>query len=126
MGNHDAGRAMGRMAAMALKMRTSQSALELLDEICRPWQGCDAEFDAVDPNNPRQSHPVYCRYTDPEGPLGTLIREAFDFETDWIALLHEAKERHRTTEDDEIMEEFWESWQGTGPAKQFDERYGFC
>jgi len=33
MGNHEVGRAMGRMAEMALRMRTNQTALALLDEI---------------------------------------------------------------------------------------------
>lgn len=107
---------MGRMAAMAIKMRTSQTALELLDEICTPWQGCDAEFEAVDPDNPGHTHPVYCRYTDPEGPLGRLIQEAFDSKTDWLALLHAAKERYRASNDDDLMEEFWESW-ATGDRK---------
>ena len=67
MGNHEAGKAMGRMAEMALKMRTNQTALELLDEICEPYRGCDAEFESVDPNNPRQTHPEYGDYTDPQG-----------------------------------------------------------
>ena len=121
MGNHDAGRAMGRMADIALKMRTNQTALELLDQICEPYRGCDAEFEAVDPNNPHRTHPLYCRYTDPNGPLGILIQEAFDPATDWMGIFNEAIDSH----DDERMEKFWESW-GYGPEKQFDIRYEFC
>lgn len=121
MGNHDAGRAMGRMADLALKMRTNQTALELLDQICEPYRGCDAEFEAVDPNNPHRTHPEYYRYTDPNGPLGRLIQEAFDPKTDWINLLEDARESH----DDDRQEAFWESW-GEGPEKLFDARYEFC
>ena len=121
MGNHEAGRAMGQMAEMALKMRTNQTALSLLDEICESYRGCDAEFEAEDPNNPGHTHPEYGSYTDPKGPLGVLIREAFDPTVDWIALQRKVEE----TGDDEKIEEFYESW-GDGPGKQFDARYEFC
>jgi len=121
MGNHEAGKAMGRMAEMALKMRTNQTALELLDEICEPYRGCDAEFESVDPNNPRQTHPEYGDYTDPKGPLGFLIREAFDSSVDWIDLQRKADE----TGDSDKVDEFYESW-GEGPERQFSARYEFC
>lgn len=121
MGNHHVGRAMGRMAEMALKMRTNQPALELLDTICETYRGADAEFEAEAPSNPGRTHPEYFRYTDPKGPLGILIQEAFDSKTDWIALQRKAEE----TGDDEKIEEFYESW-GEGPEKQFDSRYEFC
>lgn len=121
MGNHEVGRAMGRMAEMALKMRTNQTALEILDEICEPYRGSDAEFESVDPNNPRQTHPEYGQYTDPKGPLGILIREAFDPKVDWIALEREAV----ASSDDDKIEAFYESW-GEGPARKFDARYEFC
>jgi len=121
MGNHEVGRAMGRMADMALKMRTNQGALEILDQICEPYRGADAEFEAVDPQNPHHTHPDYFRYTDPNGPLGKLIQEAFDPKTDWDALRQKAYE----TGDDDKIEAFWESW-GDGPERQFDARYEFC
>ncbi len=121
MGNHEVGRSMGLMAKIALKMRTNQTALELLDEICEPYRGADAEFEAEDPANPRHTHPEYCRYTDPKGPLGILIREAFEPKVDWIALQREVEE----IGDDDLTEKFYESW-GDGPAKQFDARYEFC
>jgi len=121
MGNHEVGKAMGRMAVMALKMRTNQTALEILDEICEPYRGADAEFEAEDPGNPGHTHPEYCRYTDPKGPLGSLIREAFDPATDWIAL----EDKIEATGDDDKIEEFQESW-GYGPEEQFDARYEFC
>ena len=121
MGNHEVGRAMGRMAEMAIRMRTNQTALALLDEICEPYRGADAEFEAVDPANPSCQHPDYCRYTAPKGPLGILIREAFAPEVDWIALQCEIEK----TGDDDKIDEFYESW-GYGPEKQFDPRYDFC
>jgi len=121
VGNHEVGRAMGRMAEMALKMRGNQTALALLDEICEPYRGADAEFEAEDPNNPGHTHPEYCRWTDPRGPLGILIREAFDPSVDWIGLQSQAEK----TGDDDKIEEFYESW-GNGPEKQFDARYEFC
>ena len=112
---------MGRMADMALKMRTTQTALALLDEICEPYRGADAEFEAVDPNKPHQTHPEYCRYTDPKGPLGILIQEAFDPRTDWIGLQQEAEK----SGDDDKLDAVYESWHD-GPEGHFDARYEFC
>lgn len=89
MGNHEVGRAMGRMAEVVLKLRTNpttQTALSLLDQICEPYRGADAEFEAVDPKRPGHTHPEYGQYTDPKGTLGILIREAFAPNVDWIAL----------------------------------------
>ncbi len=121
MGNHEVGRSMGRMAEIALRMRTNQTALVLLDVICEPYRGADAEFEAEDPKRPGHTHPEYCRYTDPKGPLGILIQEAFAPKVDWIALQSKAEK----TSDDDKIEAFYESW-GDGPEKQFDARYEFC
>ena len=80
MGNHDAGRSMGRMAESLIKRRLpSDKAIDLLDEICRPYSGCDAEFEAEDPNKPGHIHPDFTFYTDPEpgAALGMLMVEAF-------------------------------------------------
>lgn len=121
MGNHEVGKAMGRMAEMALKMRTSQTALELLDEICEPYRSADAEFEAEDPNNPGHTHPEYCRYTDPKGPLGILIQEAFDPTDDWITLQRKIVE----TGNQDLIDGFFESW-GNGPERLFNARYEFC
>ena len=52
MGNHDAGRAIGRAARAALINRNGRSAIQILDEICEQWRGYDAEFESDDPNNP--------------------------------------------------------------------------
>lgn len=121
MGNHEVGKAMGRMAEMANNMRTCQTALDILDEICEPYRGADAEFDAEDPKNPGRQHPDYYRYTDPMGPLGMLIKEAFDRDTDWFSLQNEVVK----SGDDDKLEEFYENW-GAGPEALFRARYDFC
>ena len=121
MGNHEVGRAMGLMAEIALKLRTNQTALEILDIICEPYRGADAEFEAEDPNNPGHTHPEYCRYTDPKGPLGVLIQEAFNSKVNWLTLQRKAEE----SGNNDKIEGFYESW-GNGPEKQFDARYEFC
>lgn len=113
MGNHDAGRAMQRAAEMALKMRTTQPALELLDSICQPWRGCDAEFESCHPTNPHLVHPDFATSTDPDGPIGRLIAEAFgeagrDYLKGW-------------PEDEDAVDAWWE-----GPYGKFRERYEFC
>ena len=113
MGNHYVGRAMGRMAEMALKMRTNQTALELLDEICEPYRGADAEFE-TDKGN---SH-----YTEPDEALGILIAEAFDPTGEWA----ERQRKARLTGDDDKIEEFYENWGYDGPERQFSARYDFC
>lgn len=82
MGNHDAGRAMGH-AAEAAKLASDtwppskEKALALLDKICNPWRGCDAEFEAKDPDNPRNVHPVESDYKYPPHALGELLAVAF-------------------------------------------------
>lgn len=101
---------MGRQAELALKMRTNQTALALLDEICEPYRGCDAEFEAEDPKNPGKIHPGYCHYTNPKGPLGILIGEAFDPIVNWVIKEVEVLE----TGDDDKIEEFYESWSEGG------------
>ena len=121
MGNHDAGRAMGRMADMALKMRTNQTALALLDQICEPYRGCDAEFEAEDPNHRGHIHPEYTHYTEPNGPLGILITEAFGQGTDWNGLRAKAL----ATGDDDKVEAFDDAWYD-GPYSAFRSRYEFC
>ena len=115
MGNHSAGRAMGKSAALMLENRCEQSARSLLDAICKPWKGCDAEFEAEDPNNPGRIHPDYTFYTDPNGPLGVLILEVWgeqgvDYMETVEGLTHPIP-----------SEEHW--WEG--PYAKFRERYDF-
>lgn len=115
---------MGKAAEAALCHRTpDQKAIDLLDVLCGPYRGCDAEFEAEDPADPRRIHPEFTFYTDPAGPLGKLIAEAFAPARDWIA--------------------DWAAWklspdygnEGTGnvrdhwyavPKAAFAERYEFC
>lgn len=121
MGNHAVGKAMGRMAEMALKMRTSQTALDILDEVCEPYRGADAEFEAGDPNNPGQTHPEYSHYTEPNAPLGILIAEAFSPNTDWKTLFSEAVKAG----DDDKIEAISDKWHDEVERK-FSSRYEFC
>jgi len=109
------------MAEMALSMRGKQTALELLDLICEPYRGADAEFEAVDPNRPGYIHPEYGQYTDPNAPLGALICEAFSPNVDWISLKHKAEQSGNSDK----IEEFDGSWYD-GPYSQFKDRYEFC
>lgn len=63
MGNHQAGRAMVQIATAlaAQRVKTEQTALEILDIACSEYKGCDAEFDDS------------CY----EGPFHDLLVEAF-------------------------------------------------
>jgi hypothetical protein len=116
MGNHYAGKAMGVAAEIALKMRTNQKAIDILDQICKPWQGYDVEFEAEDPKNPGHDHPDYTFYTDPTGPLGILIIEAFGEKgVDY---------KYENTKSYEDLEKAQEKWY-YGSCKKFHDRYDF-
>ena len=45
MGNHVAGRAMVRAVEAIMKVAPDTPPLAILDEACRGYEGCDAEFD---------------------------------------------------------------------------------
>jgi hypothetical protein len=69
---------MEKMAAVLVDRRKpGETALQLLDLICEPWRGCDAEFESTDPNDPHKINPDYQDSRDPIAPLGQLICEAF-------------------------------------------------
>jgi hypothetical protein len=121
MGNHEVGRAMGLAAILALKMRTNQTAVALLDEICEPYRGADAEFESEDPNHRGHINPEYASYTDPKGPLGKLIAEAFSPNVDWVTLREDAEK----SGDDDKVEKFDNDWYN-GAYRQFADRYEFC
>ena len=118
MGNHTAGKAMGLMAEGLVKARQpGQSAMDLLDVICGCWRGCDAEFEASDPDRPTQIHPDYPRYTDPPAALGKLMIEAFappgktyDFSPEHLG----------GDEDPDVVDRWWDD-----VYDPFRARYGF-
>ena len=113
MGNNTVGRAMGKTAQRLIELRTTETAIDLLDAICGPYRGYDAEFEAEDPNRPGFRHPDYACYDDPSGPVGLLITEAFgepgcNYIKGW-------------PDDEELV---W-AW-CDGPMKLFRDRYQFC
>lgn len=80
MGNHTAGDAMGRAAQIAIaKREPGRTALTILDELCEPYRGCDAEFESSDPTRPGHVHPDFDSWCDPHpgAGLGMLMVEAF-------------------------------------------------
>ena len=80
MGNHVAGNAIGKLAQAAFEQRPhGQTALQILDKICEPHRGCDAEFESEDPNTPGNVHPDFASWRDPNpgAGLGMLMLEAF-------------------------------------------------
>jgi hypothetical protein len=121
MGNHQAGRAMGVAAEMWWRMREERrlpdpdktEALEALDLICSGYRGCDAEFEAADPNRPGLIHPVYHHYDQPDGPLGKFIVIAFEATPEQVAAYF--------SNDAQLIDLWYD-----GPHKAFDTRYDFC
>jgi hypothetical protein len=121
---------MGLSATEALKIRQSgQSALQLLDMICLPYKGCDAEFEAEDPSKRGHINPAFTFYTDPPGPLGKLIAEAFAPERDWIGdWIAWCNSSDFGNEGNGNVRDMWED---SGdypecPMAQFSRRYDFC
>ena len=119
MGNHHAGRAMGHAANAVLRTKkrfTKAQALKVLDDICKPWKGCDAEFEAEDPKRPNYTHPEYGQYTDPQAALGKLIAIALG-KPDHDYVQEFERELEASGEDS--------SW-FDGPYEKFRKRYRFC
>ena len=77
MGNNTVGRAMGKTAQSLIELRTTETAIDLLDAICGPYRGYDAEFEAEDPNRPGFRHPDYACYDDPGGPISAQCAFCF-------------------------------------------------
>jgi hypothetical protein len=79
MGNHAVGHSMQRLAEEAMRNRNGESAMDILDRICSPYRGTDAEFESEDPDRPGYVHPEYGDATDPhpKAALGMLMVEAF-------------------------------------------------
>jgi hypothetical protein len=71
---------MGKQAQMLMSNRPSgMTALQLLDVICEPHRGCDAEFESEDPSRPGHVHPEFGDWREPHpmAGLGMLMLEAF-------------------------------------------------
>ncbi|MBK1666546.1 hypothetical protein CKO28_00630 [Rhodovibrio sodomensis] len=122
MGNHHAGRAMGREAQILYERRQpGERAIDLLDRVCEPWRNCDAEFEAEDPNTPTMVHPEYQDYTAPHPAcgLGMLILEAFasDRTAEFQRLYTEDLD---PAESDALSERHYEE-----VVSQFKKRYDF-
>jgi len=80
MENRTIGTRMGLAAQTALLARAKgESALSILDKICSPYHGLNADFDAWDPADARSQHPVIRSHLDahPQAALGMLMVEAF-------------------------------------------------
>ena len=110
---------MGVAANAAMFGRKSigqKDALRLLDIICEPWRGCDAEFEAEDPDNIGNVHPDYADYTDFNAQLGKLIAAAFTPEKKW---------KLPAVQIDRDECPVWTAWYETAERK-FRERYEFC
>lgn len=80
MGNHAVGNAVGPQAEEAQRARLpGESALDILDRLCKPWSNTDAEWESIDPADPTRVHPNCEKFTDPhpDAALGMLMVEAF-------------------------------------------------
>ncbi len=80
MGNHAVGNTVGPQAEVALRNRQpGETALDILDRLCEPWRGTDAEWESTDPSDPDSVHPEFLLWTDPhpKAALGLLMVEAF-------------------------------------------------
>ena len=80
MGNHAVGQAIDRAAQQAvLSRKPGERALDILDRMCTPFRGADAEFESTNPDNSDQVHPEFddCRHPHPKAALGMLLIEAF-------------------------------------------------
>lgn len=131
MGNHDAGRAMGHAARVALKSRNGRTALQILDDICEPWRGYDAEFESDNPDRPSEVHPEYADYFEPNGPLGILAIEAFgepgrDYRAEINTLTSKAEETDHDSDWDAVND-WWDFYTDKdGPAGKVHDRFEFC
>lgn len=132
MGNHAIAKAVGLAAEAAVRMRSpDQSALDILDMLCDPWRGCDAEWEAEDPGRPGHIHPDFGDYTDPhpKAALGMLMLEAFapNGAADlsryqyMVQQLRPAGEPYDQARDEAATNAWWAE-----VYEPFNRRYNFC
>lgn len=124
MGDHYIGREMGLKAKLALvNRRPGETALDILDRICGPYRGRDAEFESESETVPGNVHEEYERYTDPhpEAALGMLMLEAFAPEGVASIDRYEGMGSDDPQEDEEAADRYFSE-----VYEPFRERYGFC
>ncbi len=123
MGNHLVGQEIDRAAQRAVFARKAgESALDILDRICFPHSGSDAEFESTDPNDADRVHPEFddCRHPHPHAALGMLMLEAFapngvsDLPR-YAPMLEDCQEA------DDACAAWWAE-----VREPFRKRYGFC
>lgn len=122
MGNHYAGNTIGKQAqAIYANRPAGQTALQILDQICEPFRGCDAEFESEDPNRPGHVHPDFDNWRDPHpgAGLGMLLLEAFA--PNGIDDLQRFAPGFDDRDDEVAVDAFWKEILGP-----FRERYDFC
>lgn len=124
MGNHAAGNAIGQAAQHALAVRQpGETALSILDRICKKYRGSDAEFESEDPDAPGSVHPDYEDYRDPHpaAALGVLMLEAFA--PNGVADM--PKYAPMLDADDPDEEAAYDAW-AAEVEQPFRKRFGFC
>ena len=97
MGNHDAGKAMVIAAVGMRKLLpdtiSRKQALQILDEACKPWRDCDAEFDDA-PFEPGVFRQLLEEAFAPDN-MGELQSDVGDAEEVWYDLVYQAfRERY--------------------------------
>lgn len=124
MGNHTAGNAMGKTAqAMLANRPQGMTALAILDVICEPYRGCDAEFESSHPTKRDEVHPDFSDWCDPHpgAALGMLMLEAFA--PNGVADL--PRYAPMLEGGDEAADEACDAWYAE-VGTPFAERFGFC
>ena len=124
MGNHATGTAIGLASIEAVRSRKpGESALSILDRLCTPYRGDDAEFESMDPNKPDYVHPE-CddwRYPHRSMALGMLMLEAFAPNgIDDLARYHPMLDGEGVAQEDA-----WAAWKSE-VCDPFSDRYYFC
>jgi hypothetical protein len=125
MGNHVAGQAVGLAAEHALSTRVEgETAMAILDRVCRKYHGADAEWESEDPAKPGSVHPDYEAYTDPhpKAALGMLMIEAFA--PNGLADLPRYAPMIESEEQD-VADAAYDLWWAE-VSEPFDKRFGFC
>jgi hypothetical protein len=117
MGDHHIGRQMATAARLALsERRAGEDAISILDRICMPHRGRDAEFEAEDPDG-------YDSETDPhpKAALGMLMLEAFAPDGADSLARYAGMGSDDPDEDERVTDLWWNE-----VYEPFRARYAFC